>query len=1051
MFQTKWVKHMKANRVFLVFLLAVQFGLIIPTAVPAGDLQDAEMLNDRVTALYQEGRYGENIPLALQALAALEKVYGPNPPEAVTVLKYLAKSYSKMGDPAQAAPYYARELLVFEQAYGPEHIDVAFKRNQLAKLYLEIGQYDRAVPLLKTAIEIREKKLGPDHKNLADLLNRLANAYQGLGEYAEAETLYTRALAIREKSLGPEHVDVAVSLNNLGAVHFFQGEYDLALPLYRRSLDILEKTLGPGHTQVASTHVNLAELYRAKGDYAQAEKHFLWAIDIWKKSGQTETRDYAAALNNLAEYYRTLGAMPSAEKLYKEALGVMERLYTSNHPDWAATLNNIALMYQDMGRCEETIPLFTRVLATWENTLGPEHPLVALCLNNLATSYLCLGLYSEAAEELERALPLLQKTLGSNHPQVGTAFNNAAVIYESQGEFSRADEYYQTALSVFETDYGPDHPDVSLCLHNMARLDMGTGRIKSGVERYTRAQEIDRKLIDQVMGFASEDRQLRFLTAKRDELHVFLSQVVQAAPNDPQARLAALNAWLKRKGLILEAQRRFQEALAYSDNPEAIRVFQKLGRIRAELSRLLLSGPGSEAPEAYRERVDALEKERAALEAGLIELSQTFAQAQKKSRADARQAAAALPSGSVLLEFARIDMFDFKASRRRPAHYLAFVLPAGKGDRAGLVDLGPADPIDEATARLRDLVTDLEQADQLTAEARALYDQVFAPILKELGPSREVFISPDGNLNLIPFEILQGPDGHCLIEDFTFNYLNSGRDLLGFGHPRSDAGRPLLLGDPDFDAAGQPAGPAKNRCRRSRELRDLEFGRLPGTLDEVQAIASILGPDQCALVTGSEARESALTAVDSPQILHLATHGFFLTDQDLDIFRNQGQVGQGLVGLPGPDGPSGFENLLLRSGLALAGANRTIQTSGTQASDGLLTAEKVLGLRLGGTELVVLSACETGVGEVKSGEGVYGLRRAFIQAGAKGLIMSLWPIPDQETKELMTAFYRNFAQGDMPRAQALRQAALNQMRITAERYGRPHPLFWGAFVYLGEP
>ena len=200
---------------------------------------------------------------------------------------------------------------------------------------------------------------------------------------------------------------------------------------------------------------------------------------------------------------------------------------------------------------------------------------------------------------------------------------------------------------------------------------------------------------------------------------------------------------------------------------------------------------------------------------------------------------------------------------------------------------------------------------------------------------------------------------------------------------------------------------------------------------------------------GREALEEVLAARDaSPRILHLATHGFFLTDQQFESLTGQRRLQFEDEPLPAD---MRIENPLLRSGLALAGANIGLKSGKIEGSDGLLTAEEVLGLRLQGTELVVLSACNTGTGEVKTGEGVYGLRRAFVQAGAKGLVMSMWPVPDEETKELMEVFYRHVSGGKMSRSEALRQAALHQMQVAEERYGRAHPLFWGAFVYLGEP
>ena len=189
--------------------------------------------------------------------------------------------------------------------------------------------------------------------------------------------------------------------------------------------------------------------------------------------------------------------------------------------------------------------------------------------------------------------------------------------------------------------------------------------------------------------------------------------------------------------------------------------------------------------------------------------------------------------------------------------------------------------------------------------------------------------------------------------------------------------------------------------------------------------------------------------IESPRILHLATHGFFLTDQQIKAL-----IDRRALLLP-DDTPLPadirIENSLLHSGLALAGVNRALELGEVEGSDGLLTAEEVLGLRLHGTDLVVLSACNTGTGKVKTGEGVYGLRRAFAQAGTKGLVMSMWPVPDKETKELMETFYQQIYFGKMNRSEALRQAALRQMQVVKDRYGHTNPLFWGAFIFLGEP
>lgn len=341
---------------------------------------------------------------------------------------------------------------------------------------------------------------------------------------------------------------------------------------------------------------------------------------------------------------------------------------------------------------------------------------------------------------------------------------------------------------------------------------------------------------------------------------------------------------------------------------------------------------------------------------------------------------------------------------------------------------------------------------------------MFEPLKKALGEVKEVFISPDGNLNLIPFEVLQGPDGRYLIEDYTFNYLAAGRDIIGFGEISGKGAKALLMGDPDFDMGIEEkestlrrlalrGGEEEGAVKRSLDMRGFHFSRLPGTREEVEGIRALLGEERCDIYTGQEALEEVLRQKGAPGILHLATHGFFLSDVDLSALKDQ-KV-RGIKQMSMPPKAAGkkvkMENPLLRSGIALAGANNALKSSETVKTDGIVTAEKILGMRLRGTDMVVLSACETGLGDVQSGEGVYGLRRAFIQAGTKGLVMSMWSVPDKETKELMIEFYRNIQSGKMNRCRALRQAALKQMRIVKDRYGHANPLYWGAFVFLGEP
>jgi CHAT domain-containing protein len=326
----------------------------------------------------------------------------------------------------------------------------------------------------------------------------------------------------------------------------------------------------------------------------------------------------------------------------------------------------------------------------------------------------------------------------------------------------------------------------------------------------------------------------------------------------------------------------------------------------------------------------------------------------------------------------------------------------------------------------------------------ALRAAAFDPLRAAAGPRRRLLLSPDGDLTRLPFEALPSAGDRRLLDDYQLSYVACGRDVLRFGTPAEDPSDPVVAADPDFDLGGTaarkkaPAIPG----RRSRDLQEssLSFPRLPGTRAEGERVAALLGVRPW--VEGKVV-EKRLKAVRSPRVLHLATHGFFLSDQDRDASAEDSWVaGEGLGRLAG----LGLENPLLRSGLALAGSNTWLGkgTPPAEAEDGLLTAEDVSGMDLSDTELVVLSACDTGLGEVRTGEGVFGLRRAFALAGARALVMSLWKVPDEQTRDLMEGFYQRALQGT-PVAEALRQA---QAEL---RSRHPDPVAWAAFVCLGDP
>ena len=1012
-------------------------------------LGTATTIYNMATLYHNSGNYDKAGQLMEQALEIFEKVAGPEHLMVAQSLNTLGEIFRAKAGFSKAESLYRRSNTIYKKTLGPDHPDTSIPLNNLALLYLRLGNTAQAESLFEECLKNWERTLGPDHPNIVQLLINISAVNVIRGNYNKAEQLLERQLIIRKKSFGEEHQNFAEGLVTLGSLYKDLGEYGKAESSYKRSLEIFEKTLSPEHPHVALTLKFMGMLFTEMGDYSRAEQHYQRALTIQEKVLGPIHPEVAQTTNNMGLLYYKIGDYAKAEAHYLKALEIAKNVFGLEHIDLATYLNNLALLF---ARSREAEPLYKRSIQIFEKSLGLEHPLLATALNNLAKHYSNFDEFSKAEPTYKRSLAIQEKILGTEHPNVSETLNNLAMLYVENGNFPKAEPLYRRALAIRENALGPEHPDTAIVLINLACLYAVAGRSGEALNLMERAQDIDIKQIDQILGFAAEAQQTKFLATRENHYFAYISFIRQNFLNNPQAIRKSLDVWLTRKGILLEAQKRIQDVLATGDNPQTQEIFSKLIGIRQELVRLILGVPGKEGPEAYQKRIVDLTSQKEVLEGQLSRLSQAFAQQRKTRIATTATVASAIPKGAILIEMAWVKDYDFKTRKWGASRYLAFVLSSGKDPDVSLIDLGEAEGIDQKVAAFKkSLGNSKTLPDVLAKQSNDLYRLIVTPLASALGKSRQIFLSPDGSLNLISFEVLRDDKGRYLIEAHTFHYVSAGRDIAGYGMIKEKGQKTLLLGDPDFDlVAKQTTGEKERPVTRSRQMQGLTFSRLPGTKEEVEVIAAILGRSNCDTYTGETATETVLMQRKSPRILHLATHGFFLSDQDWSSMMDEKSRGITITAREAPSGkkPVRIENPFLRAGLALAGANRSLAQEGV--AEGILTAEKILGLHLRGTDLVVLSACETGVGDVKNGEGVYGLRRAFTQAGAKSLVMSLWEVPDKETKELMVSFYKNLQSGKMNRAAALRNAALKQRETVKARYGSDNPYYWGAFVFLGE-
>jgi len=1048
-------------------------------------LDVAAGLNNLAALLQAMGSYAEAKPLYERSLAIFEKQLGPEHPDIAQSLNNLAELLYHLGSYAEAKPLYERSLAIREKQVGPEHSDVATSLNNLAVLLWAMGSYAEAKPLYERSLAIREKRLGPEHPDVATSLNNLAWLLQAMGSYAEAKPLYERSLAIWEKHLGPEHPNVATSHNNLANLLREMGSYAEAKPLYERSLAIREKRLAPEHPDVAQSLNNLAGLLQAMGSYTDAKLLFERSLAIHEKQLGPEHPYVAISLNNLGKLLQDMGSYAEAKPLFERSLAIKEKQLGPEHPGVAVNLHNLAWLLQAMGSYAEAKPLVERSLAIREKQLGPEHPDVAASLNNLATLLQAMGSYAEAKPLFVRSLAIREKQLGPEHPLVANALTNFSRLAFQMGDISNA-----LLLGLRSEEIGRRH------LQKTARVL--PARQALGYEA-VRATGLDLAL-SAATDLGAAARQKAFDAVIRSRALV-LDEISSRNRSAAAGEGPATAALVARLGSATQRWSNLVVRGAGKEPPERYKAMLDEARREREEAEQALAEKSAPFREDLAKRSSGLDEVARSLPPGSALVAYVLFDRHITSGREKKEGTQ-VPKA----EFHKVAVSDLPSV----LSYLAFVLR--RGDEPIEVSLGTAEEIDAVVSRWKEKASrQVPLAGSHAAAGELAYRQVgeelrrkiWDPVASALGEARRVFVAPDGALNLVSLAALPvGKDQYLVETGPLIHYLSAERDLvqpasekargeglLAIGGPGFDATTPfaaLTSKKPDANASASAGGEATGsgsliptssagapfRGERSAcgQFTSLPFEPLPGSAQEAKEIASMwkrsvpiatvsrskeggspLGPmGETLLLTGPAATESAFKLqAPGKRWLHLATHGFFVGGKCPSALEASRGIG-GLVSAEKQTPPlvSG-ENPLLLSGLVLAGANHRA-SAGPDEDDGILTAEEIAAMDLSGVQWAVLSACDTGVGEVRGGEGVFGLRRAFQVAGAGTLIMSLWSVGDEPTRQWMKALYEARLLKGLSTAEAVREASLQMLRQHRQNHESTHPFYWAAFVAAGD-
>lgn len=1062
-------------------------------------IREIEKLEAEISEMIDAEEYEQAIPVAQRWVQMIRDTYGPDDEKYMEAIADLANFYHNVEDIENAEKLFFEALEICRKRFPDTEAMVGIN-YRLALISGEKEEYEEAIKYYEQAIETGRKVLGEENENFLIVVSSLAELYLQLEKYEDAELLYKWILEIKERMGAEEDSGYMEALGRLAMVYDNIGDTDQVERLYTKAYEICRHSF-PDHTGASAFPYKLAKILEGKGNYDEAVRLYQEAVEAGRRVVGEGDLDFTVVLDDFAKLYLHRGDYESAEALFNESLETRKQILGKEHPDYVKAINEIASLYLDSEYFVGAERLYRELADVVKLILGEESLEYGIILNKLGYTYNKLENHKAAEPLYRKVLAIYRKELGTEDSDYIRSVGNLAFTYHHMGNYGAAETLYKEALEAWNHALGEAHPHYSTCLQNIATAYVAMHRQSEGLAMMKQSMSVDDRMISNVFSFATDKDRLAFLSTLDSGFNAYLSLVYQYFPDNSEEVQYALDVVLRRKGIAAEALAAQRDAILGGKYPKLASKLEELSQLRMQIARKVLEGPGPEGLEAHERFLRHWDNQKERLESELSRKIPEMNLDKRLQSADRQAIASALPKGSVLVEFVRFHPFDSKAipakgeKEQKPPRYLAFVILAGEPDNISMIDLGEAELIDKLIARYRASISKGPEArakrDMMFVESETgeipgkdvgveLRTKVFDSLLEAIGDYKRLFIAPDGDLTKLPFEVLPLDDSNYLIDEYRISYVGVGRDVLRFEHEATGtSSAPLVIADPDFDlgmsdglsdqrkyknvipiskkflareaaqiSEDDADGPEAPATRLSRDMikEGMRFNRLPGTRAEGEQIAAMLGTKP---LMERMALEAKVKASESPKILHIASHGFFLADQERGIDESR----RGMISLErgGPLGmrrlsASRLESPMLRSGLVLAGVNTWLKGGRppAEAEDDILTAEDVSGLNLLNTELVVLSACETGLGEVKTGEGVFGLRRAFVLAGARTLVMSLWKVPDQQTQELMVEFYRRILDGK-PRSDALREAQLE----IKKKY--PDPLYWGAFICQGDP
>lgn len=940
------------------------------------------------------GKYQEAEKYYIETLEMMRRLYTGDNNDLAMTINNLAAFYAERSRYREAEELYLEAVAMRRRLFDYDHVDKMVVISNLAYFYQNTGHYDKAGPLFKEAIDMGRRLYKGDNLRLAGIIGNMGSHLESIGKFDEAESYHIEALEMKKRIYGYENFDVALSLNNLAVFYYKIGRTSETEKNMLHIVAIYQKMLqGAEHPILASIWGNLATLYENKGYFDKAEEYYRKSIDVYRRFYNGDHIELAISISNIANLYTKMGRYEAAEEKLLESFEMRKRLFKDDHNHIAQSLNNLGVYYDITGQYEKAEKYYLKSIDMFRRLYNGAHPELASILDNISVYYSARKMYDKAMKYNAEGREMMESYVGNDNPGLAKIFFNTAGIYKDLRDYEKALNYYDSTDNILRKHFDENHLDLGKSLLSRAELFYYNKKYKDAALYFKKGLKIYLTNTFKFLKSFSENEMLQFVKTFEHKFDMFNAFSIRAYKEMPELMCEMFNYKLATKVLLLSSVKKVKDYILRSGDSILIDKYQQWTDMKEYLSKLYKLS--DERLKELKIDISAYEDDVNELEKYLTKESLAFKKEYSSKQYSWTDVRNRLKEGEAAIEIIKFFNFD-KIIPKDTILYAALIITPDSKKRPDIVIIGNGKYLEnECFEKFREITKKSVKEKELLNQQKELYRVFWGKINTRLNGATTVYLSVEGIYNKINLNVLINPETNkLLLNELDIRLITTTRELVESAANEGKSGvlplpgKSILFGDPQYNLDSDKYSKFAERYIGEREtLRSVErlnpeeisrkgISRLPGTRVEIEQISDRMNEHNWEndIFMGPKALEEAIKSINNPKALHIATHGLFLKDNA----RKDNYMGIQKKALN--------ENPLLRSMLLFAGAENSIiknKNNETQYDDGLLTAYEAMNLRLEGTELVVLSACETGLGEIRNDHGVFGLQRAFRVAGAK--------------------------------------------------------------------